>query len=192
MTETTTDPHGCTCKAPYPHLVNRGPREYIAHAFTCPLGRASGLMCNEHFDMRGSALNWMVDECDECQRVQREEHDKELALSMTCEYCGATDGPYRMHSGVYECDSCWNWRKLDSGATRYWYIISRVALSSVDTYDLTRYFPTTLGWPVADINTFLRLLKQLQDKTGELAEAHEVDKRWKAQTQALFDKLRGA
>lgn len=38
-----------------------------------------------------------------------------------CGYCARTF-PFivRHHSGVRECGDCWNWRKLDGPAARYW------------------------------------------------------------------------
>lgn len=35
-----------------------------------------------------------------------------------CSYCGNPGA--RTHSGRLECGRCWNWRKLESPAARYW------------------------------------------------------------------------
>lgn len=105
-----------------------------------------------------------------------------------CSYCG-TEGPHRDHSGVPECQSCWDWRKLDSGPARYWFIISLIFSSAVDNYDLTRFFPDSLGFSGPDIAELGRLLRVMHDKTEALAVAHHADERWRAQAQALFDHL---
>lgn len=105
-----------------------------------------------------------------------------------CAYCG-TEGPHRDHSGVPECQDCWNWRKLDSGAARYWYILSLMVGSSTDAYDVTQFFPKQLGWTSEETKTFNRLIKTMFDKTEAMAQAHHVDERWREQAQALFDQL---
>lgn len=39
----------------------------------------------------------------------------------TCGYCGRVfPSEVRYHSGVRECGSCWNWRKMDGPMCRYW------------------------------------------------------------------------
>jgi hypothetical protein len=105
-----------------------------------------------------------------------------------CAYCGNV-GPHRYHSGVPECQPCWDWRKLDSPTARYWFILSRMVGSSVDTYDLTQFFPKRLDLDAEDIKAFNRIIIKMADKTGEMAKAHHVDEHWEKQAQALFDQL---
>jgi hypothetical protein len=105
-----------------------------------------------------------------------------------CAYCG-TEGSHRIHSGVYECQDCWDWRKLNSPAARYWYILSRMVSSSVDTYDLLDFFPKELGLSKDDIAAFNRIISTMAAKTGEMATAHHVDERWLDQAKQLFDQL---
>jgi hypothetical protein len=105
-----------------------------------------------------------------------------------CAYCG-TEGEHRDHSGVPECQSCWDWRKLNAGATRYWYILSLMFSSAVDNYDLSSYFPDSLGFTGPDIAELGRLLKQMQEKTEELAKLHHTEDRWRDQAQRLFSML---
>lgn len=107
---------------------------------------------------------------------------------VNCAYCG-TPGRHRTHSGVYECQPCWDWRKLDSNAARYWFIISRMAGSSVDSHDLMSFFPKTLGLRNEDITAFNRVIGTMAKRTGELAEAHHLTERWTEYAQALFEQL---
>jgi hypothetical protein len=107
-----------------------------------------------------------------------------------CAYCGNV-GPHRYHSGVPECQPCWDWRKLDSLTARYWFILSRMAGSSIDTYDLTRFFPKKLGLSEEDIKAFNRVLVQMAKRTDEMAKEHHVYDRWMAQAQALYEQLEG-
>jgi hypothetical protein len=38
-----------------------------------------------------------------------------------CSYCGRVfNEPVRVHSGIRECWSCWNWRKMDGPMADYW------------------------------------------------------------------------
>jgi hypothetical protein len=106
-----------------------------------------------------------------------------------CAYCG-TEGRHRDHSGVPECQPCWDWRKLISGPARHWYILSLMFLSDVDPYDIRAFFPGSVGFTTEDIATLQRLLNQLYDKTEELAKAHKTDERWRAQAEDLFTRLR--
>lgn len=105
-----------------------------------------------------------------------------------CAYCG-TVGPWRTHSGVYECGTCWDWRKLDSAPTRYWYILSLMVGSSIDTYDLARYFPRSLELSEDEIKTFTAVIRKMHDGTKKLAEEHHREEGWREQAQALFDQL---
>lgn len=105
-----------------------------------------------------------------------------------CAYCGK-DGPWRTHSGVFECGACWDWRKLDSAAARYWYILSLMVASSIDMYDLTSFFPKKLGFSDEETKTFNRLIKQMFEKTEELAKEHHREDGWREQAQELYDQL---
>jgi hypothetical protein len=105
-----------------------------------------------------------------------------------CAYCGK-EGPHRMHSSVYECQACWDWRKLDSAATRYWLILSKMVSSSVDAYDQMTYFPKVLGLSKEEVKAFADVINKMHDKTVELAAEHHVEERWTEQAQELFDQL---
>lgn len=107
---------------------------------------------------------------------------------VNCAYCG-TPGRHRTHSGVYECQGCWDWRKLDSRAARYWHILSRMVGSSVDTYDLINFFPKKLGLTEDEIKAFTAVVGKMARKTGEMAKEHHVDERWRQQAQELFEQL---
>lgn len=56
----------------------------------------------------------------------------------TC-YCGAQTTGY--HSGQFECDRCWTWRKLDEPAARHWAKVGAEFLSNIDMWDATHFFP---------------------------------------------------
>lgn len=43
---------------------------------------------------------------------------KEQMEQIKCSYCGTMGAS--IHNGVGECQSCWNWRKLEGPAARYW------------------------------------------------------------------------
>lgn len=106
-----------------------------------------------------------------------------------CAYC-SKEGPWRTHSGVYECGACWDWRKLDSAAARYWFILSRMVGSSVDAYDQLTFFPKVLGLSPEDVATFARVINLMANRTEELAKEHHVDERWLDQATQLFDQLK--
>lgn len=55
----------------------------------------------------------------------------------TCGYCGRVyDNPVRYHSGVRECGSCWNWRKLDGPMASYWTEKIDSLNENIDLYDI--------------------------------------------------------
>jgi ribosomal protein L37AE/L43A len=55
-------------------------------------------------------------------------------------YCGAPTN--RCHSGVWECQDCWDWRKLDGPAARYWAErIPQLMEQGPDLYDQIHFFP---------------------------------------------------
>jgi hypothetical protein len=108
--------------------------------------------------------------------------------------CGSCDveGPWRRHSGVYECQDCWDWRKLDSNAARYYFKLSLMFLSSVDAHDRISFFPKTVGLSDEDMVTLSRIMKQIHEKTNALAEAHNLKEHWTTGengAQELFRKL---
>lgn len=105
-----------------------------------------------------------------------------------CAYCG-TPGAHRDHSGVPECQPCWDWRKLDSAAARYWFILGRMVSSSVDPYDLTSFFPKKLELTADEIKAFTFVINKMTQKTGEMADAHHRTEDWTAQAQELFTQL---
>ena len=105
-----------------------------------------------------------------------------------CGSCGL-EGPWRTHSGMYECQACWDWRKLDSNASRYYYKLSLLFLSSVDTYDVTHFFPKELDLTPGDISTLHRLMKQIHEKTEALAEAHKTKDHWHKGAEEMFGQL---
>jgi len=41
-------------------------------------------------------------------------------MSKKCQYCGRRSRSVSMHSGILECDRCWDWRKLDHNAALFW------------------------------------------------------------------------
>src|ERR1019366_271017 len=96
---------------------------------------------------------------------------------VNCGSCG-TPGPWQTHSGMPECQDCWDWRKLDSNAARYYYKLSLMFLSSVDTYDVTSFFPTQLSLTKEDLGALNRIMKQIHEKTTALAEAHNTKEHW--------------
>lgn len=105
-----------------------------------------------------------------------------------CAYCGK-EGPHRTHSGLYECQACWDWRKLDSAAARYWFILSRMVGSSVDAYDQMTFFPKVLGLDPEKMKTFAEVINTMIERTGELAKEHHVEERWMEQAQSLYRQL---
>jgi hypothetical protein len=41
-------------------------------------------------------------------------------IETKCAYCGEEQENPRRHSGVIECGSCWNWRKILGPQAKYW------------------------------------------------------------------------
>jgi hypothetical protein len=159
-----------------------------------PDGQASGILCETHYGRPRNlhpVTNQAVARCMDCQHARALQDYEWYLESLQCAYCGKTDGPYRMHSGVYECQNCWDWRKLDSGAARYWYILSRMVGSSVDAYDLASFFPQKMDLTPDEIRTFGKIITQIAEKTGVLAHEHGTAMRWQEQAQELYDKLQG-
>lgn len=65
-----------------------------------------------------------------------------------------------MHSGVYECDVCWNWRKLDKPAALHWEKVSTEFLSNIDMYDVMNFFPDA-GLSREDYTTMIQSARRL-------------------------------
>jgi len=64
-----------------------------------------------------------------------------------CNYCG-TEGDDSMigyHSGSWECQPCWDWRKLDGPAARHWAKVTTEFLSNVDMHDVMTFLPAAVG-----------------------------------------------
>jgi hypothetical protein len=83
----------------------------------------------------------------------------------TCAYCGGPAGRY--HSGVLECQSCWDWRKLDGPAARHWARVGAEFLSNVDMYDLTRYF-AKCGLDEDEAGVMLRAARKLAEASQRM------------------------
>lgn len=83
-----------------------------------------------------------------------------------CAYCGRTEEElgYRpsVHSGVFECGACWNWRKLDGPASTAWSKLTHEFFKTVDMYDLTTFFPKSCGLTSDETNELFRLLRKLE------------------------------
>jgi len=112
----------------------------------------------------------------------------ELGKSVKCAYCGKS-GPWSTHSGLYECGACWDWRKLDSAAARYWFIISKFVISSVDRYDLTSFFPNKIGMTPEEIKAFGSIIEKMHDSVEAMAKEHHRDEDWTKQAEGLWDQL---
>lgn len=61
-----------------------------------------------------------------------------------CQRCGIESDTVATHSGVEECQGCWNHRKLNAPAAQHWAEVARTFLSNVDTYDMMTYLPKAL------------------------------------------------
>ena len=87
--------------------------------------------------------------------------------SRKCDYCGARNQSVSMHSGVYECDKCWDYRKMDRPAASHWAKVGTEFLSNVDMYDLMYYFQKA-GLTKEEANTMLSAAHKLRDYSQKL------------------------
>lgn len=83
--------------------------------------------------------------------------------------CGRTAG--KITSGRWECGICWNWRKLDGPAARYWQPRMAAALENVDMHDVMTFLPDALGGTEAAY-AFLKACQRVEQysRGGQLAQ----------------------
>ena len=86
----------------------------------------------------------------------------------TC-FCGAETSGY--HSGRWECQECWDWRKLDGPAARHWSKVATEFLSNVDCYDLFTYF-AKCGISSDEAKTMLESALKLRNASVEMIAEH--------------------
>lgn len=83
-----------------------------------------------------------------------------------CAYCGRTPEELgyepRTHSGVLECEQCWDWRKLDCPASTAWSRITHEFFRTVDTYDLMTFFPKNCGFTDEELHQLFTLMRKLE------------------------------
>lgn len=88
----------------------------------------------------------------------------------TC-YCGKPADKYS--SGRSECWDCWNWRKLDGPAARYWVEkINSLFELGPDMYDLMNYFPAA-GLSKEEVKAGISMLDKLLEYSKQQIEAHK-------------------
>lgn len=88
-----------------------------------------------------------------------------------CGYCGTWQNEPRVHSGYVECGKCWNWRKLNGPAARYWvaaidrlFYDPETGSSGPDLNDLHHWEK----WDLTDEMTYaLMLLQDVRDRYQE-------------------------
>lgn len=78
-----------------------------------------------------------------------------------------------IHSGVYECQKCWYWRKLDGPAARHWLKASTEFLSNVDTYDYITFFPNRVGMSQDDFAELISRVAEVMQKCEAMIKEHE-------------------
>lgn len=89
-----------------------------------------------------------------------------------CATCGGQAEKYS--SGILECWSCWNWRKLNGPAATYWieavdYLFSHDGGSGPDMIDIEQWEK----WGIADEMLFsLYMLKDIRERYQEMKESH--------------------
>lgn len=86
-----------------------------------------------------------------------------------CYGCGTPTSD--VHSGSYECNDCWYWRKMDGPAARHWAKVGETFLSNVDLHDLMTYLPACLG-SQEDAVTLLRLAQKLTGRSQAMLAQH--------------------
>jgi hypothetical protein len=85
-------------------------------------------------------------------------------------YCGAPTN--RRHSGVWECQACWDWRKLNGPAARYWVErINSLFEQGPDMYDYLHFFPKA-GVTADEANQAFEVLFKILDYSKAQVEAH--------------------
>lgn len=85
----------------------------------------------------------------------------------SCDRCGLPADKFS--SGVPECWPCWNYRKLDRPAAKYWARVTDDILSNVDLYDLGTYF-AKCGVSQADASTMLETVHKIREHSKRLVE----------------------
>lgn len=91
-----------------------------------------------------------------------------------CASCGNQANKYS--SGILECWECWNWRKLDRAAAKYWveavdYVFAHDGGSGPDLIDIEQWEE----WGIVDEMIFaLWMLKDIRDRYAEALEKHGV------------------
>lgn len=102
-----------------------------------------------------------------------------------CGYCGRQNESVRMHSGIYECQLCWDYRKLDRPAALHWAkVTSRDEgfLSNVDMYDFMDYFPKC-GLTRDEAETMIVAAQKLE-RYSRFAREHGPEHTWSPEVQA--------
>jgi hypothetical protein len=93
--------------------------------------------------------------------------------AQTCEYCGRRNQSISVHSGIWECEECWNYRKLDGPAAAHWAKVAADFLSNVDMYDLMHYFQKA-GLKHEESETMLTAAQKLRDFSQALVDKGPV------------------
>lgn len=83
----------------------------------------------------------------------------------SCQYCGARNKSVSMHSGIYECNKCWNWRKLDAPAARHWFKASAMFASNVDFYDRQTFMPERCGVTPEEFSAAIEVAHKIYNAT---------------------------
>ena len=93
----------------------------------------------------------------------------------TCAYCRKNQGV--THSGVFECSVCWNWRKLNGPAARYWvpaidrlFFDPETGSSGPDLNDIHQW----KAWGILDEMEFaILMLKDVRERYQAEIDAHK-------------------
>ena len=117
-------------------------------------------------------------------RLPEPEDTPPVDVTPKCAYCG-TEGDYSYHSGVRECPSCWDYRKLDGPAARHWATMSEGFLSNVDFYDLMKYFPKC-GLSSDEAYVMLKAARKVKLMSEYLVKHGPVE-RWDKGTKTAYD-----
>lgn len=96
-----------------------------------------------------------------------------------CVYCEKNQGV--IHSGVFECGVCWDWRKLNGPAARYWvaaidrlFYDPETGSSAPDLIDIEHWDK----WGLKDEITYaILLLREMRERYQEEIEAAKAWRR---------------
>jgi hypothetical protein len=103
-----------------------------------------------------------------------------------CQYCGRRNSTVSMHSGVYECDKCWYFRKMDYPAAEHYAKTAKGFIEKVDLYDWTQYFPNRVGLTKEQMSIMLNAAGMVE-ATSRYFLDHGPEHRWDEETRRLYD-----